>query len=96
MREIRLNAVLPLDVGRETMEKILSIGLFLKKYRVRVQMAVLPTIRSPYIIIGDKVIDLEEADVASLIRSLATEIPDVIESVPYSLPESDAVGFIGA
>ncbi len=80
MREIRLSAVVPLDVGRETMEKILSIGLFLKKYHVRVQIAVLPTIRSPYLMIGDKVVDLDEADVVSLIEDLVTEIPEIIES----------------
>ena len=96
MREIRLNAVVPLDLSRETMEKILSIGLFLKKYRVRVQIAVLPTIRSPYILIGDRAIDLEEADIAALIRNLATEIPDIVESVSTPLPEGEPLGFVSA
>lgn len=95
MREIRLSAVVPLNVNRETMEKILSIGLFLKKYRVRVQIAVLPTIRSPYILIGDKAIDLEE-DVAVLIRDLATEIPDVIEAATQPVPEGEVLGFVSA
>ncbi len=96
MREIALNAVVPLNVSRETMEKILSIGLFFKKYRVRVQIAVLPTIRSPYIIIGDKAIDLEEADVVALIRDLATEIPDVIETSTPPAHEGEVPEFVSA
>lgn len=95
MKEIRLNAVVPLDISRETMEKILSIGLFFKKYRVRVQIAVLPTIKSPYIVIGNKVIDLDEADITDLIMGLVAEIPDVIDSSASPLMESESFAPIG-
>ncbi len=96
MREIRLNAVVPLDVGRETMEKILSIGLFLKKFRVRVQIAILPSIRTPYIIVGDTVVDLREADILTLIRDLVMEIPDIIDAALPPLLERELLGSVGA
>jgi len=80
LKEIKLSAVVPLTISRETMEKILSIGLFFKKYRVRVQIAVLPTLRSPFIIIGGKALDLEEIDATTLIRNLATEFPEILKA----------------
>lgn len=96
MREITLSAVVPLDVSRETMEKILSIGLLLKEYRVRVKIAVLPTIRTPYVFIGERTIDLEDADIVSLIRDLVAEIPDIIETATPQLPEENHSVFVSA
>jgi len=92
LREIRLNAVVPLNVGRETMEKILSIGLFLRKYRVRIQIAVLPTIRNPYIFVGDRSIDLSEVDVAGLMRHLTMEYPEIIEEYSVSAGNGTDLG----
>lgn len=96
MREIRLSAVIPLNVRRETMEKILSIGLFLKKYRVSVQIAVLPTVSLPCIFIGNKTIDLEKVDIATLLRELETEIPEAFEAMFPPTLESGAPELMSA